>query len=184
MLTTRSITDAELMQLSSANPELKFERNSDGSLLTMAPTGWISGNREAKAIIRLGAWVEDHDLGEVFSSSTGFRLPNGAIRSPNTAFVAKGSLPAGWDQGEDEYINLAPDFIIEIRSKTDSLSALKDKLQEYIQQSVKLGWLIDRKNRCAYVYRADGSITQHPETAVLLGEDVVPGFTMPMTRLL
>ncbi len=184
MLITRGITDTELMQLSSTNPQFQFERNSDGSLLTMAPTGGISGNRELKAGSRLLVWVEDHDLGEVFSSSTGFMLPNGAIRSPDTAFVAKGRLPANWDQGEDEYINLAPDFAIEIRSKTDSLSALKDKLQEYIEQGVKLGWLIDRKNRCAYVYRADGSITQYPETAVLLGEDVVPGFTLPMSRLL
>ncbi len=184
MLTARGITDEELMQLSSANPELRFERNADGSLLTMAPTGGISSNREIKAGARLLVWVEDHDLGEVFSSSGGFRLPNSAVRSPDTAFVAKGRLPIDWDQGEDEYINLAPDFVIEIRSKTDSLSTLQAKMQEYIQQGVKLGWLVDRKNRCAYVYRADGSITQYPETAMLAGEAVVPGFTLPLSRLL
>jgi Uma2 family endonuclease len=184
MLITRSITNAELMQLSSSNPHLRFERNSDGSLVTMAPTGWISGNREAKAIIRLGVWVEDQDLGEVFSSNTGFELPNGAIRSPDAAFVAQARLPENWDQGEDEFINLAPDFVVEIRSKTDSLSALQTKMQEYIQQGVKLGWLIDRQHRCAYIYRADGSITQFPEAAILSGEDVVPGFTLALGRLL
>jgi Uma2 family endonuclease len=184
MLITRSITNQELMQLSRSNPHLRFERNSDGSLVTMAPTGWISGNREAKAITRLSVWVEDHDLGEVFSSSTGFQLPNGAIRSPDAAFVAKARLPENWDQGEDEYINLAPDFVIEIRSKTDTLSAIQGKLREYIEQGVKLGWLIDRQNRCAYVYRADGTITQYPETAILSDTDVVPGFTLQLSRLL
>jgi Uma2 family endonuclease len=184
MLITCGITNEELMQLSRENPHLRFERNSDGSLVTMAPTGWISGNREAKAVIRLGGWVEDHDLGEVFSSSTGFQLPNGAIRSPDAAFIAKDRLPQGWDQGDDEYINIVPDFAIEIRSKSDSLSGLREKMVEYIQQGVKLGWLIDRKNRCAYVYRSDGSITQFPEGAILSGETVAPGFLMPLDRLL
>jgi Uma2 family endonuclease len=184
MVTTRGITDEELMQLSSANPELRFERNADGSLLTMAPNGGISSNRKIKAGARLFLWVEDHDLGEVFSSSGGFRLSNGAIRSPDAAFVAKGRLPDDWDQGADDYLNLAPDFVIEIRSKTDSLSDLQAKMQEYIQQGVKLGWLIDRRNRCAYVYRADGTITQYPDTAVLSGEGVVLGFTLPLNSLL
>lgn len=150
----------------------------------MAPTGWISGNRELKAGARLLVWVEDHDLGEVFSSSTGFRLPNGAVRSPDAAFIAKDRLPENWDQAEDEYIGLVPNFVIEIRSKTDSLSTLQTKLQEYIQQGVQLGWLIDRQNRHAYVYRRDGSMTQYPETATLSGETIVPGFTLPLSQLL
>jgi Uma2 family endonuclease len=185
MLTTRSgITDEELMQLNSANPSLRFERNSDGSLVTTSPTGGISGNRELRVGARLLVWVEDHELGDVFGPSTGFKLPNGAIRSPDAAFVAKGHLAADWDQGEDEFINLAPDFVIEIRSKTDSLSGLQEKMQEYIEQGVQLGWLIDRKNRCAYVYRVDGSITQFPGNATLAGEDIVPGFTLALDRFL
>jgi len=90
----------------------------------------------------------------------------------------------GWDEGEDEFLNLAPDFVIEIRSKTDSLEALKAKMQEYIDNGVKLGWLIDHKNRQAWVYRADGTITQYPATATLSGEDVVPGFELLLKRLL
>ena len=184
MLLTRVISDEELMKVSRENPLLRFERNSDGSLVTMAPAGGISSNREIKAGARLLAYVEDNDLGEVFSSACGFKLPNGAVRSPDAAYVAKGRLKLDWDQGEDEYPNLAPDFVIEIRSKSDSLSGLKDKMQEYIEQGVRLGWLIDRKNRCAYVYRSDASITQFPETAILSGEDVVPGFTMQLSRLI
>ncbi len=178
-----TVTDEELMLMSSQNPELRFERNANGTLETMPPTGGISGNREIKAGAYLLNWVESQHLGEVFSSSTGFRLRNTAVRSPNAAFVAKGRLPDGWDE-EDKFINLAPDFVIEIRSKNDSLAKLKAKMEEYISNGVQLGWLIDIKNQQALVYRRDGSITQYPATAVLSGEDVVPGFTLPLRKLL
>ncbi|MHC5729583.1 MAG: Uma2 family endonuclease, partial [Nostoc sp.] len=148
------------------------------------PTGGISGNREIKAGAYLFNWVESQNLGEVFGPSTGFRLANTAVRAPDAAFVAKGRLPEGWDQQEDKFINLAPDFVIEIRSKNDSLAKLKAKIEEYISNGVQLGWLIDSKNQQALVYRRDGSITQYPATAILSSEDVVPGFTLPLTKLL
>ncbi|MER3434237.1 MAG: hypothetical protein C4288_12620 [Leptolyngbya sp. ERB_1_1] len=178
------ITDEELMQMSSKNPELRFERNADGSLVTMPPTGGISSNREIKAGAYLLVHVEQNDLGEVFSSSGGFRLPNTAVRSPDAEFVAKGRLAEDWDQQEDKFISVVPDFVIEIRSKMDSLEGLKEKMQEYIENGVRLGWLIDRKNKTAFVYRADGSITQYPDSATLSGEDVVPGFTLALKVLL
>jgi Uma2 family endonuclease len=177
-------SDEDLMRMSSENPELRFERNANGTLETMPPTGGISGNREIKAGAYLLNWVESKDLGEVFSSSTGFRLPNTAVKSPDAAFVAKGRLPSGWDQQEDQFINLAPDFVIEIRSQNDSLEKLKAKMAEYIANGVRLGWLIDRQNQQSFVYRIDNSITQYPATATLSGEDVVPGFTLPLKRLL
>ena len=93
-------------------------------------------------------------------------------------------MPKGWDQEEDKFINLAPDFVIEIRSKNDSLAKLKSKIEEYISNGVQLGWLIDSKNQQALVYRWDRSITQYPATAILSGEDVVPGFTLPLRKLL
>jgi len=179
-----AITDEELMLMSSQNPELRFERSADGTLVTMPPTGGISSNREIKAGAYLLTWVESQDLGEVFSSSCGFKLANSAVRSPDAAFVAKERLPEGWDEEEDNFINLAPDFVIEIRSKTDSLETLKAKMQEYIDNGVRLGWLIDRKNRQALVYRLDGTIPQYPATATLSGEEVVPGFALVLERLL
>ncbi|MEH2363950.1 Uma2 family endonuclease [Nostoc sp.] len=179
-----TVTDEELMLMSSQNPELRFERNANGTLETMPPTGGISGNREIKAGAYLFNWVESQNLGEVFSSSTGFRLANTAVRSPDAAFVAKGRLPEGWDQQEDKFINLAPDFVIEIRSKNDSLAKLKAKMEEYIINGVQLGWLIDSKNQQPLVYRRDGSITQYPATAILSGEDVVPGFMLALKKLL
>ncbi len=181
---TERITDAELLQMSLQNPELRFERNADGTLVTMAPIGRISGNREIKAGAYVLFWVEKHDLGEVFSSSTGFKLANSAIRSPDVAFVAKSRLPSGWKEAEDEFFNLAPDFVIEIRSKSDSLTKLKAKMQEYYENGVRLGWLIDAQNKQAFVYREDGSITQYPATATLNGENVVPGLTLQLSVLL
>ena len=178
-----TVTDEELMLMSSQNPELRFECNANGTLETMPPTGGISGNREIKAGAYLLNWVESQDLGEVFSSSTGFRLANTAVRSPDAAFVAKRRLPDAWDE-EDKFINLAPDFVIEIRSKNDSLAKLKAKMEEYISNGVQLGWLIDSKNQQALVYRRDGSITQYPATAVLSGEDIVPDFTLALRKLL
>jgi Uma2 family endonuclease len=179
-----TVSDEQLMQMSSSNSELRFERNADGTLETMPPTGGISGNREAKATYYLLAWVDSQDLGEVFSPSTGFKLANTAVRSPDAAFVAKGRLPEGWDQTEDEFLDLAPDFVIEIRSKSDSLEKLKAKMAEYIANGVKLGWLIDRQNQQAFVYRSDGSITQYPATAILSGEGIVPAFILPLNKLL
>ncbi|MBC1237134.1 Uma2 family endonuclease [Nostoc sp. 2RC] len=179
-----TVTDEELMLMSFQNPELRFERNANGTLETMPPTGGISGNREIKAGAYLLNWVESQDLGEVFGPSTGFRLANTAVRSPDAAFVAKGRLPKGWDEQENKFINLAPDFVIEIRSKNDSLTKLKAKMEEYIANGVQLGWLIDSRNQQALVYRRDGSITQYPATATLSGEDVVPGFMLPLKKLL
>ncbi|MEG3436479.1 Uma2 family endonuclease [Pannus brasiliensis CCIBt3594] len=182
--TPTTISDEELLQISSQNPELRFERDADGTLVTMPPVGSISANKEVKAITRLGVWVENNDLGEVFSSSGGFKLANSAVRSPDAAFVSKERLPEGWKEKEDEFLNLAPDFVIEIRSKTDSLTKLKQKMEEYRENGVKLGWLIDRINKQAFVYRQDGSIVQYPATATLSGEDVVPGFTLALEVLL
>lgn len=184
LLTLSWYSDEELMEMSLNNPQLRFERNADGMLETMPPTGGISGNREIKAGAYLLNWVESQDLGEVFSSSTGFRLANTAVRSPDAAFVAKGRLPENWDLLEDQFLDLAPDFVIEILSKNDSLEKLKAKMVEYISNGVRLGWLIDRKNQQALVYRQDGSVTQYPATAILTGEDVVPGFNLQLKKLL
>lgn len=182
--TVTTDSDRELIRLSCQNPELRFERNADGTLITMTQIGSLSGNREAKAGAYLLNWVEAHDLGEVFSSSTGFKLPNSAIRSPDVAFVAKNRLPQAWKENEDEFLNLAPDFVIEIRSKSDSLTKLKQKMEEYRDNGVLLGWLIDPQNQQAFVYRQDGSITQYAAKATLSGETVIPGFTLALKVLM
>lgn len=187
-----ALTEEKQMHMGLQNPELRFDCNTNATVATLLPTGGISGNREAKAVAYLLNWVESRDLGEVFGPGTGFILNNDAVPSssggtllmPAAAFVAKGRLPEGWDKGEDTFLNLAPDFVIEICSQTDNLEAIKAKLQESISLGVQLGWLIDRQNEQALVYRADGLITQYPATAILSGEDVVPGFKLALKYLL
>jgi Uma2 family endonuclease len=187
-----ALTEEEKMQMGLQNPELGLEHSANATLATLLPTGGISGNREAKAVAYLLNWVESRDLGEVFGPGTGFILNNGAVPSssgatllmPAAAFVAKGRLSQGWDKGEDTFLNLAPDFVIEICSQTDNWEAMKAKLQESVSLGVQLGWLIDRQNELALVYRADGLITQYPATAILSGEDVVPGFKLALKYLL
>ena len=187
-----AITDEEHMGMRSQNPELRVESDAEETQVTLLPAGGISGNREAKAVAYLLNWVESHDLGEVFGPGTGFRLENEVdlsssgvtLLTPDAAFVAKRRLPEGWDKGEDTFLNLAPDFVIEICSKTDDLEAIKGKIQEAVSKGVQLGWVIDRENQQAFVYRADGLITQYPATAILKGEDVVPGFKLALKYLL
>ena len=187
-----ALTEEELMRMSLQNPELRFERKPDGTLVTLPPTGGISGNREAKAVAYLLNWVESHNLGEVFGSGTGFILGCDVVQSsnivtllmPDAAFVSKGRLPEEWDKGEDTFLNLAPDFVIEICSKTEDLETIKAKMQESVSLGVQLGWLIDHQNEQALVYRADGHIRQYPATAILSGEDVVPGFKLALKYLL
>jgi Uma2 family endonuclease len=180
------------MQMGLQNLELPFDENPDGARVTLLPTGGISGNREAKAVAYLLNWVESHDLGEVFGPGTGFRFNDDAspnsqeaiLLMPDAAFVAKGRLPEGWDKGEDTILKLAPDLVIEICSNTDDVEVLKAKMQESVALGVQLGWLIDRPNQQAWVYRNDGLITQYPGTAILNGEDVVPGFKLALKYLL
>ncbi|HEY9608745.1 Uma2 family endonuclease [Allocoleopsis sp.] len=187
-----ALTEEELMRMSLQNPELRFERKPDGTLVTLPPTGGISGNREAKAVAYLLNWVESHNLGEVFGPGTGFILGCDVVQSsnivtllmPDAAFVAKGRLPEGWDKGEDTFLNLAPDFVIEICAKTENLETIKARMQESVSLGVQLGWLIDHQNEQALIYRADGHITQYPATAILSGEDVVPGFKLALKYLL
>lgn len=182
--TWAALTDEELIRMSLQNPELRVECSADGKLVTVPLSGGIAGNREAKAVAYLLNWVESHELGEVFGSSTGFRLANGAVRSPNAAFVEKGRLPEGWDEGEDTILNVAPNFAIEVCSKADRLDAIKAKMHEYAANGVQLGWLIDRPNQQAWVYQEDGTISQCPATAVLSAEHVVPGFKLALKYLL
>lgn len=187
-----ALTEEELMRISLHNPELRFERKPDGTQVTIPPTGGISGNRGAKAVAYLLNWVESRDLGEVFGPGTGFILENDAepnskgstLLMPDAAFVAKGRLPEGWDKGEDTFLNLAPDLVIEICSKADDLETIKAKMQESVSLGVQLGWVIDRHNEQAFVYQADGLIMQYPATAILSGADVVLGFKLALKYLL
>ncbi|MFZ9739993.1 MAG: Uma2 family endonuclease, partial [Prochlorotrichaceae cyanobacterium] len=149
-----SLTEETFYQLCQRNPDLKLERSAQGELIIMPPTGGESGRRNADITIDLGLWNRQTDLGYTFDSSTCFKLPNGAERSPDAAWVAKDRWEALSKADRSKFPPLAPDFVIELRSISDRLDVLQAKMREYQENGVQLGWLINPQDRQVEVYRA------------------------------
>lgn len=178
------LTDEQFWQLCQDNRDRQFERTATGTLQIMAPTGGETGRRNVKAITQLDLWNSQTNLGEVFDSSTGFKLPNGANRSPDASWVKIDRWNALTPEEKEKFPPLCPDFVLELRSTSDSLSELQEKMREYIRNGAALGWLIDRKNQRVEIYRRDGSVEILENPTSLSGEDVLPGFTLDLTNIL
>jgi Uma2 family endonuclease len=174
------LTDEQFYQLCRTNPDLKFERNIKGELIIMPPTGGETGNRN----IELGAdfvfWNRQTKLGRLFDSSTCFKLPSGADRSPDIAWVQQERWDSLTPQQKESFPPIAPDFVLELMSPSDTLAATQAKMQEYMENGVRLGWLIDRKTRRVEIYRIGQSVEVLDNPTQLLGEDVLPGFVLEM----
>ena len=172
------LTDDQFYQLCQNNRDLKFERTAKGVLIIMAPVGGESGNREAGLIGSLWFWNEQVQQGVVFSSSAGFKLPNGAVRSPDAAWIKRERWEALTSQQRQKFPPIAPDFVIELRSATDDLATLQEKMQEYIDNGVRLGWLINPQDQQVEVYRQGREVEVLNFPSELSGEDVLSGFTL------
>ncbi|MEG3937859.1 Uma2 family endonuclease [Microcoleus sp. S36b_A3] len=177
------LTSEQFYQLCESNPDLKLERSANGELIAMPPTGGETGKRNSKLNLQVGIWNEQTELGEVFDSSTGFTLPNKADRSPDASWVEKSRWQALTPEQREKFIPLCPDFVIELVSPSDSLKKTQEKMQEYIENGCRLGWLINRKKREVEIYRLGRSleILQSPQT--LFGEDVLPGFVLNLQKI-
>lgn len=182
-LGTLQLTDDQFYQLCVANPEYQLELTSAGVLIVMAPVGGESGNREMELGADLTIWNRQTRLGKVFSSSTIFKLPLGAKRSPDAAWVELSRWNALDADKQQKFPPLAPDFVIELRSRTDVLSDLQEKMVEYRDNGVLLGFLINPQDRQAEIYRQnqEAEILQSPAT--LSGENVLPGFVLDLTAV-
>ena len=180
-LETVNLTDEQFYRLCQANQTWNLERNQKGELLIMAPVGGNSGKQEANLIVKVGVWNEQTQLGEVFSSSTIFRLPNGGDRSPDVAWIKRERWEALSAEEREKFPPLCPDFVIELRSRSDSLTSLREKMREYLASGLRLGWLINPQQQQVEIYRlnSDGEIINLP--AILSGEDVLPGFVLNLT---
>lgn len=178
------LTDEAFYELCRANPDVKFERNATGELIVMSPTGGESGQRNADIIIDLGIWNRQAQLGVTFDSSTGFKLANGAERSPDASWVRGDRWEALTLEQRRKFPPLAPDFVVELRSASDDLEPLQQKMQEYMDNGVQLGWLINPQDQQVEIYRPGRSveILQSPQS--LSGEAVLPGFTLDLSRIL
>lgn len=177
------MTDQQFYQLCQLNPDVKFERNARGELMIMSPTGGETGSSNATLTARFVVWNEQSELGVVFDSSTGFKLPNGGDRSPDVAWIKKDRWNALTPEQKKKFPPIAPDFVLELMSPTDTLREAQAKMQEYMNSGVKLGWLIDPETRRVEIYRLgqDIEVLDAPET--LSGEDGLPGFTLNLQAL-
>jgi Uma2 family endonuclease len=180
-ITLRRITHQEFELLCQDNPELRLELTADGELLTMSPAGHESSEQNADLTIELGIWNRTTRQGRVFDSSGGFTLPSGAVRSPDVTWIETSKL-ANVAAGV-KFPLVVPDFVIELRSQSDSLKTLQEKMEEYRTNGVRLGWLIDPQQKQVEIYRLerDKEILQSPTT--LSGEDVLPGFTLELSAI-
>ncbi|MBE9193837.1 Uma2 family endonuclease [Synechocystis sp. LEGE 06083] len=178
------VTPEQFAQLAIANRDLRLERTATGVLIVNPPTGGETGKRNLNLAGQLSYWFEANDnLGEAFDSSTGFELPNGANRSPDASWLARERWESLTQEEREGFIPLCPDFVVELRSKTDSLKKLQEKMEEYMENGAKLGWLIDPQNKRVEIYRPGQAVEvlQNPDT--LSGEEILPGFTLSLKRI-
>jgi Uma2 family endonuclease len=165
------------------NPDLRVEQTPNGTLLLMPPTGGSSGTRNLSIARYLDEWIEKEGGGFGFDSSTMFRLPNGAHRSPDAAWVQRERYRALTPEERDGFVPLAPDFVVELRSPSDNRPTLQDKMNEYIRAGVRLGWLIDPQTETVTIYHADGTNETLDQPETITAKAVVSGFSLPLQRI-
>ena len=180
------LTDEQFFQLCRGNPDLKFERSANGELTIMPPTGGDTGSSNAELSADFVMWNRRKKLGIVFDSSTAFKFPNGADRAPDVSWVRLDRWNSLTPAQQERFPPLAPDFVLELRSKTDSMAMLRTKMIEYMDNGVRLGWLIDRKHHTVEIYR----LTEHQlgkpaeiliRPTTISGEEVLPEFELDLT---
>jgi Uma2 family endonuclease len=181
-LTHVCLSDEQFYQLCITNPALNIERSAQGVLIFMSPVGGDSGNREMNLGGELYVWNKQTGLGKVFSSSTIFKLPGGGDRSPDAAWVELSRWQALTPEQRQKFPPIAPDFVIELRSRTDSLSMLQEKMQEYMDSGVKLSWLFNPQDQQVELYRQGQVKEVRSLPTQLSGESILPGFSLQVDR--
>jgi Uma2 family endonuclease len=177
------MTDEQFYAFCRTNRDLRIERTAKGEVVVMAPAFSDTGNRNLKISQQVANWADKDGTGEVFDSSAGFTLPNGATRSPDTAWIRIERWNMLSVEQKASFAPICPDFVIELRSASDTLNSLQEKMQEYIENGARLGLLIDRKNLAVHVYRLGRSpeILENPESVSC--EPELPDFTLQMAKI-
>jgi Uma2 family endonuclease len=176
------LTDEQFYQLCISNPDIPLERTAKGVLLIMSPVGGESGNREMEFGGELYVWNRQTKLGKVFSSSTIFKLPGGGSRSPDAAWIELSRWEALTPEQRQKFPLIAPDFVLELRSRTDNLKTLREKMQEYMESGVRLGWMFDPQNQQVEIYRQGHETEVRDLPTELSGEEVLPGFVLQVDQ--
>ena len=178
------MTDEIFYEFCQRNQEYRFEMNAEGEIEIMPPTFLETSRKNNKINYQLTAWSEKDKTGEVFESDGMFRLPNGAKRAPDAFWITKEKYFAlSKEQRGEEFARIVPDFVIELRSKSDGLKNLREKMAEYIENGVRLGWLIDAYQKQVHIYRANGEVEILENPQKVSGEDVLNGFELDLTEI-
>ncbi len=180
---TLRVNDEQFLDFVKANPELRLERTATGELIAMSPTGSEIGHYNSELNGDLVVWNRQQRLGKVFDSSSGFRLPNGAIRSPDVAWVAQARWDALTTDQQQGFAPLCPDFVIQLMSKTDVLEDIQQKMAEYLDNGCRLGWLINPKTRTVEIYRPQQAVATLSFDQRLSGDNVLPGFELVLANI-
>ncbi len=183
-ITPFKTTDDAFYEFCQRNQDFRFEMNSEGELEIMPPTTLETSRKNNKLGVRLTIWAEKDNTGEVFESNGMFTMPNGAKRAPDAFWITKEKYFAlSEKEREEKFARIVPDFVIELRSKSDGIKKLKNKMLEYIENGVRLGWLIDPYEKRVYIYRGNGEIEILENPALVSGEDVLNGFELDLTEI-
>jgi len=177
------LSEEDFFQLCAANPDLRPERTAEGEIVIMAPAGGASGNRNFNIVGALFAWAQRDGRGKGFDSLTGFRLPNSAVLGPDAAWVRRERLAALSAEQLERFLPLAPDFVIELRSPSDRLPVVEAKMAEYVDNGVRLGWLIDPCERTVKVYRPGRDTEQLNAPERIVGDPELPGFMLDLAEV-
>jgi Uma2 family endonuclease len=172
--------DEQFFTFCRENPDYRIERDARGEILIMPPTGAETGRRNTDLLTELNLWARRDGSGIVFDSSTGFRLPNGATRSPDAAWVARRRLAGLSAEEKERFLPLAPDFVVELASPTDDPEQLAEKMAEYQSCGVRLGWLLLPEVPQLHVYRPGTPAVVLPAPQHIDGGDVLPGFRLDL----
>lgn len=180
---TLNLSDEQFYQLCLHNRDRRLERNCKGDLIIMPPAGDETSNRNGRLIQQLFNWSDRDGGGIAFDSSAGFILPNGAVRSPDMAWIPLSKWQQIPAEQRQRFANICPDFIIELRSPSDSLNTLQEKMREYCENGTQLGWLIDRQNRQVEIYKPGQTTEVLDNPTTVSGENVLPGFNLELERI-
>jgi Uma2 family endonuclease len=177
------LTGDEFIQLCRDNRDMRMELTSKGELILMPPTGSKTGLRNARVTQRLSAWAEADGSGFCFDSSTGFTLPNGARRSPDVAWVRRDRWEALTEEEQEGFAPLCPDFVIELRSRSDNVPPLEGKMVEYIENGTSMAWMLDQLHKRIYIYRSDQQPEVLEDPQAVAGKSLLPGFVLNLREI-
>lgn len=172
------ISEDELVEFCQMNRDLRIEITAEGRLSIMPPTGFETGDQNAEISHQLRGWAREDASGRSPDSSTGYHLPNGAVRSPDASWIRNDRLETVPAEARKRFLPLCPDFVVELRSPSDRLAVVKAKMDEYMENGAQLGWLIDPSDRTVYIYRPNTAVKRLRAPASVSGEDVLPGFEL------